>query len=85
MRAGLHQGVNRAGVFIFEKGGGMQKLIQTTGNIAAILGIAICLVTGLLRVSGQAVIFGFEAITLFTGGIALMVMACLAKLQAQNR
>lgn len=62
----------------------MQKLIQALGNSAAILGIAICLVTGVMRLGGQAVVFGFEAITLFIGGIALMVMACLAKLYAQQ-
>jgi type IV secretory pathway VirB2 component (pilin) len=61
----------------------MQKLIQTTGNIAAILGIALCLITGLMRLGGQLTIFGFESITLFIGGIALMVMACLAKLHTQ--
>ena len=59
----------------------MQKVIKVLGDSAAILGIAICLVTGLLRLSGLPVIFGFEAITLFTGGIALMVFACLARLQ----
>ena len=63
----------------------MKKLIQTVGDIAAILGITICLVTGVMRLSGQAVVFGFEAITLFIGGVALMVMACLAKLQVQQR
>ena len=62
----------------------MQKLIQALGNSAAILGITICLVTGVMRLGGQAVVFGFEAITLFIGGIALMVMACLAKLYAQQ-
>ena len=61
----------------------MQKLIQVIGNIAGILGIAVCLVTGIMRLSGHAVVFGFEAITLFIGGIALMVMACLVKLQRQ--
>jgi len=58
----------------------MNKIIQFVGNSAAILGIAICLITGLMRLSGQLTVFGFEAITLFIGGIALMVMACLAKL-----
>jgi len=63
----------------------MQKLIQSIGDIAAILGVAICLVTGVMRLVGQPVIFGFEAITLFTGGIALMVMACLARLYVQKQ
>ena len=62
----------------------MQNLIQAVGNIAAILGIAICFITGVMRLSGQYTVFGFEAITLFIGGIALMVMACLAKLHAQK-
>ena len=62
----------------------MEKMIQFIGNIAGILGIAICLVTGIMRLSGHAIVFGFEAITLFTGGIALMVMACLIKLQTQK-
>ena len=61
----------------------MQKLIQVIGNIAGILGIAVCLVTGIMRLSGHAVVFGFEAFTLFVGGIALMVMACLTKLHTQ--
>jgi hypothetical protein len=63
----------------------MQKVIHVAGDIAGILGVAICLVTGVLRLSGQPVVFGFEAITLFIGGIALMVMACLAKLQVRQR
>ena len=62
----------------------MQNLIQAVGNIAAILGIAICFITGVMRLSGQLTVFGFEAITLFIGGIALMVMACLAKLHAHK-
>jgi type IV secretory pathway VirB2 component (pilin) len=63
----------------------MQKLIQTIGNIAAILGITLCFITGLMRLGGQLTVFGFEAITLFIGGIALMVMACLAKLHTQSQ
>ena len=63
----------------------MQKLMQSVGDLAAILGIAICLITGLLRLGGQPVVFGFEAITLFIGGIALMVMGCLAKLHVQQK
>ena len=62
----------------------MEKIIKVIGNMAGILGITLCLVTGIMRLSGHAIVFGFEAITLFIGGIALMVMACLAKLQTQK-
>jgi type IV secretory pathway VirB2 component (pilin) len=68
-----------------QRGGGMHNLIQLIGNSAGILGIVICLVTGIMRLSGHPVVFGFEAITLFIGGIALMVMACLAKLESQQK
>ncbi|MBW2647102.1 MAG: hypothetical protein JRE23_13195, partial [Deltaproteobacteria bacterium] len=50
------------------------------GNIAAALGILVCLVAGASRLTGSYYVLGCQAITLFTGGIALMVMACLAKL-----
>ena len=58
----------------------MNKLLDFTGNIAAALGILVCLVAGASRLTGSYYVLGYEAITLFTGGIALMVMACLAKL-----
>jgi hypothetical protein len=62
----------------------MWKLMQTGGHIAAIAGILICFITGIMRILGQPVVFGFEAITLFIGGIALMVMACLVKLYSRQ-
>jgi type IV secretory pathway VirB2 component (pilin) len=63
----------------------MEKLIQAIGNIAGILGIAVCLIAGIMRLSGHAIAFGFETITLFIGGIGLMVMACLVKLHIQHK
>ena len=58
----------------------MNGLIQLTGHAASILGILVCLITGLTRLTGSYYVLGFEAQTLFIGGIALMVMACLARL-----
>jgi type IV secretory pathway VirB2 component (pilin) len=59
----------------------MKKLFGIVGNIAGGLGILICLVAGLARLAGSFYLFKFEVVTLFIGGIALMVMACLVKLQ----
>jgi len=56
------------------------KYIDLVGNIAAIVGILVCLAAGASRLIGAYYLMGFQTITLFTGGIALMVMACLAKL-----
>jgi len=49
-------------------------------NIVALIGVAICGVAGLTRLLDSHHLVGFEAITLFTGGIALMVFAALIKL-----
>jgi type IV secretory pathway VirB2 component (pilin) len=58
----------------------VDKLIRLTGNAAALLGILICLLAGVARMAGNYHLLGYESMTLFTGGIALMVAACLAKL-----
>ena len=58
----------------------MNKYVELIGNVAAITGILVCLAAGLIRLSGNYFIFGFETQTLFLGSIAIMVFACLAKL-----
>jgi len=58
----------------------MNKFIETFGNILGALGIVGCLMIGVIRVSGTYLFVGHEPMTWFVGGIALMVMACLAKL-----
>lgn len=58
----------------------MDKLIRLIGNAAALLGLLICLFAGVARLTGGYHVLGYESMTLFTGGIALMVAACLAKL-----
>ena len=57
----------------------MHKLTEVAGNIAGIAGLLVCLVSGGTRVLGQFYLLGYEAMTLFVGGIGLMVAACLAK------
>jgi len=59
----------------------MRNLLGIIGNSVGVLGILICLVAGTARILGSFYLFGFEAGALFNGGIALMVMACLVKLQ----
>ena len=58
----------------------MQKLFEVIGNIAVVAGLLLCLVAGGTRVMGQFYLLGYEAMTLFVGGIGLMVAACLAEL-----
>ena len=56
------------------------KLILVVGDIVALIGILVCMAAGLGRLMGNHYLMGFESITLFVGGISLMVMGCLAKL-----
>ena len=58
----------------------MNKYIELVGNIAAIIGVVVCLAAGIIRLVGNYFIFGFETQTLFLVSIAIMVFACLAKL-----
>jgi hypothetical protein len=58
----------------------MDKLILWTGNIAGLLGILLCAISGAGRLSGAYLLAGLEAGTLFLLGVGLMVFACLTKL-----
>jgi hypothetical protein len=58
----------------------MEKVLDLLGNIVGAAGVLVTLVAGISRLAGSYHLLGFESVTLFIGGIALMVMACLAKL-----
>ena len=59
----------------------MDKTLEILGSIVGTIGILICLVAGFTRLTGGHYLFGHETVTLFTGGIGLMVMGCLVLLQ----
>lgn len=63
----------------------MNHAISVLGNIAGTIGVFLCLAAGLIRLLGNYHILGYELRTLFLGGIALMVMACLTKLHLLTR
>ena len=58
----------------------MNKLIGIAGNLAAVAGVLVCVLTIAARILGIYEIAGVDAIALFTVGIGMMVFACLAKL-----
>ena len=60
----------------------MEKMIDTIGTVLGVLGVLVCLSAGASRVVGSHYLLGFESITLFIGGTAIMVAACLAKLHS---
>jgi hypothetical protein len=56
------------------------NFLDMGANIIGIAGAAVCAVAGVSRVAGSYHAFGFEAMTLFVGGMGLMVFAGLVKL-----
>jgi hypothetical protein len=59
----------------------VEKVILLVGNVAAIVGLTMCLGAGLFRLLGNYHLFGYSSMTVFMAGTGLLVMACLAKLE----
>jgi type IV secretory pathway VirB2 component (pilin) len=57
-----------------------KDFLGTVANIVATIGVVICAVSGLNRLLGNYHLLGYEAMTLFTGGISLMIFSALIKL-----
>ena len=57
-----------------------KDFLGTVANIVATVGVVICAVAGLSRLLGSYHVLGYEAMTLFIGGISLMVFSALIKL-----
>lgn len=58
----------------------MLKLVNLAGTITGIIGVLVCIVAGVSRLSGQFYLGTAEATTIFSLGTSLMVMGCLLKL-----
>ena len=55
-------------------------LLEVFASTIAVIGIVVCAVAGVGRLFGSYYVFGYEAMTLFIGGISLMVFSGLIKL-----
>lgn len=63
----------------------MPQLVSLTSNMAAVLGLLLCAISGLARIAGFYYIAGYESTALFVAGTGLMVFACLIKLETLLR
>lgn len=63
----------------------MQKIVGLGGELIGIVGVALCVVSGLSRLFGQYLLLDYEMGTIFLLGIGLMVMGCLAQLYVIRR
>ena len=59
----------------------MKEKIALLSNIAGILGIVLCAAAGLSRLTGQFYVGGYEALTVFNGGVGIMLFSALLKLE----
>ena len=55
----------------------MDALLLGLGRVAGIAGVALCIISGAMRMLGRHWIAGFEALTLLQVGIAGMTLGCL--------
>jgi hypothetical protein len=59
----------------------MDRFISVVGNVAAVIGLLMCFVSGAVRLMGDFHLYGYSAMTIYLTGTGLMVLACLCKLE----
>lgn len=59
----------------------MYKYLTLAGFISGIVGMVICLISGLARIAGTYYLADYQSTTVFNMGVGLMVFACLVKLE----
>lgn len=63
----------------------MNKLIENTATVAAVLGVVLTLVSGITRLLGNYYLGSFAAMTLFNGGMGLMLIGIVGQLHTLKR
>ena len=58
----------------------MDKTIALGGNIVGLAGVLLTVAAGVARIMGHYHLAGFEIMTLFVGGMGLMLIGSFAKL-----
>ena len=58
----------------------MNKLIENIATAAAVLGAALTIGSGLARLLGMFYFSGFQTMTLFNGGMGLVLIGIVGKL-----
>lgn len=63
----------------------MNTLLATLGSLVGTVGILVCLIAGLTRLTGSYYLFGYSAQSLLMIGVAAIIMACYLKLEHLSR
>ena len=61
----------------------MNEGLHKIGNLAGVLGALICVSAFFVRFSGKQFLAGYEPLSFFIGGVALMVFGCFLKLEGK--
>ena len=60
----------------------MNNLLLWIGRAAGVAGVLLCIVAAAIRLSGAFWVAGMQVTTLLSGGMALMLAACLSYVAA---
>ena len=63
----------------------MNKLIENLATATAALGVVLTIGSGLARLLSMYYVAGFQTMTIFTGGMGLMLIGIVGKLQTLKR
>lgn len=63
----------------------MNKLIENLAIATAALGVVLTIGAGLARLMSMYYVAGFQTMTIFTGGMGLMLIGIVGKLQTLKR
>lgn len=63
----------------------MKKMIENMAALAAALGVILTIGSGLARLLGMFYIGGFQTMTIFSGGMGLMLIGIVGKLYELKR
>jgi len=63
----------------------MDKIIAQGGNIVGLAGVLLTAAAGGARVLGHYYLGGFESMTVFVGGMGVMLIGCVAMLHGLIR
>lgn len=57
------------------------KIIKIVGDLLVLAGLLVCVAPVVTRMMGNYYLLGFELTTVLLGGIALLLLACVARLE----
>jgi hypothetical protein len=63
----------------------MNRMLDSIGTVLGLLGVLVVIAAVAVRVGGHYYLFGTESRAWLIGGIALLVIACFAKLHVLTR